>query len=88
MPNIKSAKKRVEVAKVNAAKNAIVKTSIKTSLKKFDEALNSNDKDTVKAAFENAVSTVDKAVTKGVMKKNTANNRKATLGKRYDEAMK
>ena len=88
MPNIKSAKKRVEVAKVNAAKNAAVKTSIKTSLKKFDEALNSNDKDTVKTAFENAVSTVDKAVTKGVMKKNTANNKKAALGKKFDAAMK
>ena len=88
MPNIKSAKKRVDVAKVNAAKNATVKTSVKTSLKKFDEALNSNDKDTVKTAYQNAVSTVDKAVTKGVMKKNTANNRKATLGKKYDAAMK
>ena len=88
MPNIKSAKKRVEVAKVNAAKNAAVKTSVKTSLKKFDEALNSNDKNTVKTAYENGVSTVDKAVTKGVMKKNTANNRKATLGKKYDAAVK
>jgi len=88
VPNIKSAKKRVEVAKVNAAKNAIVKTSVKTSLKKFDEALNSNDKNTVKAAYEKAVSTVDKAVTKGVMKKNTANNKKASLGKKYSEATK
>ena len=88
MPNIKSAKKRVEVAKTNAAKNAIVKTSVKTSLKKFDEALSSNDKNTVKAAYEKAVSTVDKAVTKGVMKKNTANNRKAALGKKYSEASK
>lgn len=88
MPNIKSAKKRVDVAKVNTAKNAIVKTSIKTSLKKFDEALNSNDKDTVKAAYSNAVSTVDKAVTKGVMKKNAANNKKAALGKKLDAATK
>lgn len=88
MPNIKSAKKRVEVAKINASKNAIVKTSVKTSLKKFDEALNSNDKDTIKATYENAVSTVDKAVSKGVMKKNTANNKKAALGKKFDAASK
>ncbi len=88
MPNIKSAKKRVEVAKVNSAKNAAVKTSVKTSLKKFDEALSSNDKDTVKTAYTNAVSTVDKAVTKGVIKKNTANNKKASLGKKFDAAMK
>ena len=49
MPNIKSAKKRVEVSKVNAAKNAAVKTSVKTSLKKFDDSLIANDKDAIKA---------------------------------------
>jgi len=88
MPNIKSAKKRVEVAKVNTSKNAIVKTSVKTSLKKFDEALNSKDKEAIKTAYTNAVSTVDKAVTKGVMKKNTANNKKATLGKKLSATEK
>ena len=88
MPNIKSAKKRVEVSKVNAARNAAVKTSVKTSLKKFDESLSANDKDAIKATYSNAVSTVDKAVKAGVMKKNAANNKKATLGKKLDAATK
>lgn len=88
MPNIKSAKKRVEVSKVNAARNAAVKTSVKSSLKKFDESLNANDKDAIKATYANAVSTVDKAVKAGVIKKNTANNKKATLGKKFDAATK
>ena len=43
--------------------------------------LNTYDKDTVKEAYTKAVSTVDKAVTKGVMKKNTANNRNAIFGR-------
>ena len=76
MPNIKSAKKRVEVSKVNAARNAAVKTSVKSSLKKFDESLKTDNKDAIKATYANAVSTVDKAVKSGVMKKNTANNKK------------
>ena len=88
MPNIKSAKKRVEVSKVNAAKNAAVKTSVKTSFKKFDDSLIANDKDAIKATYIEAVSTVDKAVTKGVIKKNTANNKKAALGKKFDAATK
>ena len=88
MPNIKSAKKRVEVSKVNAARNAAVKTSVRTSVKKFEESLNANDKDAIKATYTNAVSTVDKAVKAGVIKKNTANNKKAALGKKLDAATK
>lgn len=88
MPNIKSAIKRVEVSKVNAAKNAAVKTSVKTSFKKFDESLNSNDKDAIKATYNEAVSAVDKAVTRGVIKKNTANNKKAELGKKFNTVSK
>ena len=88
MPNIKSAKKRVEVSKVNAARNAAVKTSVRTSLKKFEESLKNNDKDAIKATYTNAVSTVDKAVKKGVIKKNTADNKKAALGKKFDAATK
>ena len=79
MPNIKSAKKRVEVSKVNAAKNAAVKTSVKTSLKKFDDSLIANDKDAIKATYIEAVSTVDKAVTKGVLHRNAGNHKKAQL---------
>ena len=38
MPNIKSAKKRVLVSKVNNARNKMEKSALKTTLKKFDAA--------------------------------------------------
>lgn len=84
MPNIKSAKKRVETAQIRAQENNIVKTSLKTSLKKFNASLDSNDDNAIKEAYSSAVSTVDKAVSKGVIKKNTANNKKAFLGKKLE----
>lgn len=88
LPNIKSAKKRVDVAKTNTAKNAAIKTSVRTSIKKFNESLNSSDKNAINAAYTSAVSTVDKAVSSGVIKKNTANNKKATLGKKLNSVEK
>jgi small subunit ribosomal protein S20 len=88
LPNIKSAKKRVEIAQVRAQENSIIKTSLKTSLKKFKTSLDSNDDTTIKEAYASAVSTVDKAVSKGVIKKNTANNKKASLGKQLSTRSK
>ena len=82
MPNIKSAEKRVDIAKTRTLRNNMIKSNLKTSLKKFDEALTSNDEAKIKETYSNAVSTVDKACAKGVLKKNTANNKKAALGKK------
>ena len=39
MPNIKSAKKRVKVAAAKTAANKIVKSALKTSLKKAEAAV-------------------------------------------------
>lgn len=84
MPNIKSAEKRVDIAKTRTLRNNMIKSNLKTSLKKFDEALTSNDEAKIKETYSAAVSTVDKACAKGVLKKNTANNKKAALGKKLN----
>ena len=55
MPNIKSAKKRVLVAEVNAARNKAYNSALKTSIKKANAAIENNDADkaeTVKAAVK------------------------------------
>lgn len=75
MPNIKSAKKRVVVSQKQNAKNTIIKSIMKTNIKKFQAA----EGDGAKAAFLNAVSAVDKAASKGVIHKNAANRKKAQL---------
>lgn len=84
MPNIKSAKKRVQVEKVKNLRNQIQKSHLKTSSKKFETILASGDKAEVSAAFSSAVSTIDKAVAKGLIHKNTAARKKSVLAQKLN----
>lgn len=79
MANIKSAMKRVKVIEKKSLRNHMVVSQVKTAVKNFDKALASDDKAAVKAAYINAVSTVDKAAAKGVIHKNAAAHKKAQL---------
>ena len=76
MPNIKSAKKRVLVSKVNNAKNRAAKTEMKTMIKKFDAAVAAGG-DAAQAAYKAAVKNIDQAAAKGIIHKNQAANRKS-----------
>ncbi len=82
MPNIKSAKKRVLVIEKKTMQNKAIKSALKTQIKKFLEAVNSGDKAAAEQLFPATVSAIDTAVTKGVIHKNNANNRKAKLAKK------
>ena len=84
MPNIKSAKKRVELTDDRTQKNNILKTTLKTALKKFDASLESGNNEEINNTYKAAVSTVDKVASKGVITKNAANNKKAALGKKLN----
>lgn len=85
MPNIKSAEKRVLVGERNNLRNRIVKTSVKTVLKKFDAAVAGKDAN-LTALLAKASSAVDKAASKGVIHKNAANRKKARLAKKLAKA--
>lgn len=87
MANIKSAMKRIKVNEKARLENRMVKSQVKTSLRRFDEALNAGDKEAADKAFVNAVSTVDKAASKGVIHKNAANHKKAQLAVKREKAM-
>ena len=82
MPNIKSAKKRVLVIEKKTMRNKAVKSALKTQVKKFLAAIEANDKETASKLYPETVSAIDSAVTKGVIHKNNANNRKAKLAKK------
>ena len=82
MPNIKSAKKRVLVIEKKTMRNKAVKSALKTQVKKFLAAIEANDKETAVKLYPETVSAIDSAVTKGVLHKNNANNRKAKLAKK------
>ena len=79
MANIKSAKKRVLIAEANRQRNAAFKTSIKTALKKALALAEGDDKEALNAAISKAYQLCDKAVSKGILHKNTAARKKSRL---------
>jgi small subunit ribosomal protein S20 len=84
LPNIKSAIKRVKVTEKKNLRNRMVKSAMKTQLKKFDTAVSANEADAkILSATQGAV---DRAMAKGVIHKNAANRKKARLAKRLAKA--
>ena len=85
MPNIKSQKDRVVQSQKEAMANKVVKSNLKTVVKKADAAIDSNaeNKD---AAIKVAVSALDAAKNKGVIHKNTAARKVSRLAKRANKA--
>lgn len=81
MANIKSAKKRVLVNRKKAERNKSIKSAVKTSIKKVEVAIEAKDKEAAVAALQNAISTIDKAATKGVYHKNTTARKVSRLSK-------
>lgn len=87
MANIKSAMKRVKVTEKQNLRNRMVKSALKTSIRRYDEALRSGDQAAAEKAYVNAVSTVDKAASKGVIHKNAASRKKAQLAVKRAQAV-
>lgn len=79
MPNIKSAKKRVLLSKAAYEKNKADKSELKTIIKKFEAAVSSGSREEADAAYKTAVKTVDQAVNKGILHKNTAARKKSSM---------
>lgn len=76
MPNIKSAKKRMRSSEKQRAGNLAVKTKVKTGRRATREALAAGAAETAGQAVRDYSSVLDKAVKRGVIKKNTAIRRK------------
>ena len=75
MPNIKSAKKRVRITAKKTLRNKILKSNLKTALKRaFAEESSMESK-------KRAIELVDKAVTKGILHKNNAARKKSAIAK-------
>ena len=85
MPNIKSAEKRVLIAKERTAKNKIEKTKLKNSLKKFDAAVSEGIREIAEKTYKVAVKTVDRAAGKGLLHKNNAAHKKSAMASKLNE---
>lgn len=81
MPNIKSAIKRVEIAKARTIKNAAAKSALRTAIRRFLEAL-SVDAEAANAALKKVSRALDKASSKGLIHKNMAARKKSRLTKK------
>lgn len=79
MAHSRSAKKRVLIAERNRERNQAVKSRVKTMVKKVLAAVEVEEVEAANAALSVAYKELDKAVTKGIIKKNTASRKKARL---------
>ena len=76
MANIKSQIKRIGTNKKAQERNKAVKSGLKTALRATREAVLAGDKSKAETALVLAGKKLDKAVSKGVIHKNQAANRK------------
>lgn len=79
VPNIKSAVKRMRIAEKRRVRNQAIKSAVKTAIKKALAMVGTAEKAT---AFRKAISTIDKAASKGVIHPNKAARLKARLSKK------
>jgi len=86
LPNTKSAMKRVKVIKAKTLRNKMIKSSLKTISKKFENALSENNLDLAKSIYPKLVKKIDMAAAKGTIHKNAANRKKAKLALRLKAA--
>jgi len=87
LPNTKSAEKRVRQTKIRTARNRRIKSIVKTSIRRFEEAVQAGDMDTAKAKMVAAASLIDKAAAKGVIHKNNAARKKSRLARILNRAL-
>jgi small subunit ribosomal protein S20 len=80
--NIKSQIKRNRQNEKARMRNKSVKSSLKTAIRKFNEATEAGNTEAAAVLLRDASRQLDKAVSKGVIHKNQAANRKSAIAKR------
>ncbi len=82
MANIKSQLKRIQTNEKARLRNKSVKSSLKTAVRRFREAAAAGEKDRALGELQTASRQLDKAVSKGVIHRNQAANRKSAMATR------
>ena len=79
MANIKSSKKRILTSEKARVRNVTVRSQLKTAIRSVNKAVEAGDKEQAQEALRAASRKLDKAVSKGVIHKNQAANRKSGI---------
>lgn len=86
MPNIKSSERSVKTDAIRNARNAPMKSAIKTYTRRFEESVAAGKAEEAKLLFVKATSAIDKAAAKGVIHKNAAARKKASLAMKLNQS--
>ena len=86
MPVTKSAQKQVRVAERRQLRNKPIRSRCKTDVTKAERLIFSGELESAQKAVVAAISSLDKAVEKGVIHPNNAARRKSRLMKKLNEA--
>jgi len=82
--NLKSSKKRIRSNEKKRVRNLLVRSTIKTEVKKVEQAISQGDFELAKKMLSEATSTFDSAAAKGIIKKNTGSRKKSRLAKKIN----
>ena len=85
MANIKSQLKRIRTNEKARLRNKSIKSSLKTAVRRFREAVAAGEKDRALGELRVASRALDKAVSKGVIHRNQAANRKSAMAQRANQ---
>ena len=88
MANIKSQKKRIKTNEIRRQRNVAVRSRVKSFIKKADSAMKAEDAALIKVSVPEALSEIDRAVSKGVLHRKAGARRKSSLQRREAEAQK
>ena len=86
MANIKSQIKRIKTNEKARLRNKSVRSSFKTAIRRFRDALAAGDSKVITAELQTASRELDVAVSKGVIHANQAANKKSAMAKSAHKA--
>lgn len=87
LANIKSAQKRILVTAKNTAANRIIKSQLKTAIRRFEEALESENYGEAKTRLKFVEKKLYQAAAKGTIHKARASRKISRLAKRLNKAI-
>lgn len=88
MPIIKSSKKSVKTDKTQTIANNVYTKTVKNAIKNTEKAILAGDLEKAKELYSDFVKAIDKATSKGLIKKNTCAREKSRLNARIKEMTK
>lgn len=79
MPQHLSVEKRIRQNKTRNLRNRSVRSNLRSTIKKVTSSLEANNTEEALASLKEAIPTIDKAASKGILHKNNAARKKSRL---------